>query len=283
MYKNYIFDLYGTLIDINTDEWQAKLWKSLQILYSYHGAQYTPQEIKREYGRLVEKEKAAVHRRHPEFTVIDIKIEKVFKALFTQKGVKATKSRVEFIAEAFRCYSTKYIKLYDGVLDLLDTLKAHGKKIYLLSNAQRVFTENELKSRTAIMQENYNKTIHIEALTMIDMVNRDILPAVMGYVSFLADAALKKEQLGIAVAPEKMLARTLSGKTQLIVERVNQLSASVDAVPADAGCEAESHYYHDVVVQNMESLRSVVDETELMVSSKYWPYPSYGEMLFGVR
>ncbi len=146
-----------------------------------------------------------------------------------------------------------------------------------------VFTENELKSRTAIMQENYNKTIHIEALTMIDMVNRDILPAVMGYVSFLADAALKKEQLGIAVAPEKMLARTLSGKTQLIVERVNQLSASVDAVPADAGCEAESHYYHDVVVQNMESLRSVVDETELMVSSKYWPYPSYGEMLFGVR
>ena len=144
MYKNYIFDLYGTLIDINTDEWQAKLWKSLQILYSYHGAQYTPQEIKREYGRLVEKEKASVRRRHPEFTVIDIKIEKVFKALFTQKGVKATKSRVEFIAEAFRCYSTKYIKLYDGVLDLLDTLKAHGKKIYLLSNAQRVFTENEL-------------------------------------------------------------------------------------------------------------------------------------------
>ena len=47
MYKNYIFDLYGTLIDINTDEWSAKLWKSLQILYAYHGAEYTPQEIPR--------------------------------------------------------------------------------------------------------------------------------------------------------------------------------------------------------------------------------------------
>ncbi len=47
MYKNYIFDLYGTLIDINTDEWSAKLWKSLQILYAYHGAEYTPQEIRR--------------------------------------------------------------------------------------------------------------------------------------------------------------------------------------------------------------------------------------------
>ncbi|MBR1482446.1 MAG: HAD family hydrolase [Ruminococcus sp.] len=144
MYQNYIFDLYGTLIDIHTDEWSAQLWKKLQILYAYQGAPYTWQEIKREYGRLVEKEKAAVRRRHPAFEVIDIKIEKVFRALFTQKGVKVSKSRVDFIAEAFRCYSTKYIRLYDGVLDLLDTLKAKGKRIYLLSNAQRVFTENEL-------------------------------------------------------------------------------------------------------------------------------------------
>ena len=76
--------------------------------------------------------------------MVDIKIEKVFKKLFTQKGVKVTKAQVAFVAEAFRCYSTKYIKLYDGVIDLLDTLKAKGKKIYLLSNAQRYFTENEL-------------------------------------------------------------------------------------------------------------------------------------------
>ena len=61
------------------------------------------------------------------------------------------------------------------------------------------------------------------------------------------------------------------------------LSADVEAVPACQGFEVESHYYHDVVVRAMEALRTVVDETELMVSSKYWPYPSYGEMLFGVR
>ena len=146
-----------------------------------------------------------------------------------------------------------------------------------------VFTENELRSRTAIMQENYNKTIRIEALTMIDMVNRDILPAVMGYVSFLTDAALKKAQLGITASPEKALAQTLSEKSELIAERVAALSTDVEAVPACQGFEAESHYYHDVVVRAMEDLRTVVDETELMVSSKYWPYPSYGEMLFGVR
>ena len=144
MYKNYIFDLYGTLIDINTDEWCDDLWKKMAILYGYKGAHYTYDELNSEYDRLVALEKVAVRKRHPEYNVVDIKIEKVFKKLFTQKGVKVTKAQVAFIAEAFRCYSTKYIKLYDGVTDLLDTLKAKGKKIYLLSNAQRYFTENEL-------------------------------------------------------------------------------------------------------------------------------------------
>ena len=128
MYNNYIFDLYGTLIDINTDEWNDDLWKKIAILYAYKGAHYTYDELNEEYDT----------------KVVDIKIEKVFRKLFTQKGIKVTKAEVLFIAEAFRCYSTKYIKLYDGVLDLLDTLKAKGKKIYLLSNAQRSFTENEL-------------------------------------------------------------------------------------------------------------------------------------------
>lgn len=144
MYKNYIFDLYGTLIDINTDEWCDDLWKKMAVMYGYKGAHYTFDELNSEYGRLVELEKKAVKKRHPEYKVVDIKIEKVFKKLFTQKGVKVTKSQVAFVAEAFRCYSTKYIKLYDGVIDLLDMLKAKGKKIYLLSNAQRSFTENEL-------------------------------------------------------------------------------------------------------------------------------------------
>lgn len=116
----------------------------MAVMYGYKGAHYTFDELNSEYGRLVELEKKAVKKRHPEYKVIDIKIEKVFKKLFTQKGVKVTKLQVAFVAEAFRCYSTKYIKLYDGVIDLLDTLKAKGKKIYLLSNAQRSFTENEL-------------------------------------------------------------------------------------------------------------------------------------------
>lgn len=145
MYKNYIFDLYGTLIDINTNEWDMDLWDKMAILYGYKGAVYTGEEINKAYGRLVEEEKARVHKKHRDYKVIDIKIEKVFKKLFDEKGVKVTKAEVLNIAAAFRCYSTVYIKLYDGVTDLLESLKAKGKNIYLLSNAQRSFTANELK------------------------------------------------------------------------------------------------------------------------------------------
>ena len=144
MFKNYVFDLYGTLIDINTDEWDMALWEKLAILYGYKGAAYTAEEINKKYCEYVEAEKADVKKRCPEYSVIDIKIEKVFRKLFKAKGVKATAKEIDFICTAFRCFSTKYIKLYDGVLDLLDTLKSSGKKIYLLSNAQRKFTENEL-------------------------------------------------------------------------------------------------------------------------------------------
>lgn len=144
MFDNYLFDLYGTLIDINTDEWQKELWEKLAILYMYKGADYSADEIARDYGRFVDEEKKRVHKRHPDYTEIDIKIEKVFKKLFSVKGVHTTKRDISEICTAFRCYSTVYIKLYDGVIDLLETLKAKGKGIYLLSNAQRGFTENEL-------------------------------------------------------------------------------------------------------------------------------------------
>ncbi len=144
MYKNYVFDLYGTLIDLNTDEQSDELWEKMAIFYGYKGADYTCDELHSEYIRLVEKEKKLAQRRHKEYSGVDIKLEKVFRQLYTQKGVKTTKALLLFTSEAFRCFSTKYIKLYDGVIDLLETLKSKGKRIYLLSNAQRVFTENEL-------------------------------------------------------------------------------------------------------------------------------------------
>lgn len=104
MYKNYVFDLYGTLIDINTDEWSIELWEKMAVYYGYKGAIYTAEELNEEYGKLVEAEKKSVHRRHKDYSVIDIKIDKVFKKLYNQKGVKVTKAVVEQTCAVFRCF-----------------------------------------------------------------------------------------------------------------------------------------------------------------------------------
>ena len=142
MYKNYVFDLYGTLIDINTNENSAHLWKKLQEFYSFYGAVYAPGELKKEFFRICnEEEKKLKGYDYPE-----IKIEKVFKKLFLNRGVKMDAKTCRLTGQFFRIYSTKYIKLYDGTLEILECLKKKGKKIYLLSNAQQIFTEYEMKA-----------------------------------------------------------------------------------------------------------------------------------------
>lgn len=145
MFQNYIFDLYGTLIDINTNEWDMPLWNKMAIYYGYKGAIYTGKELKDAYGDFVDEEKKKVQSKHKDYKVIDIEIKNVFEKLFTAKKVYPTEQEIIDVCGIFRCYSTDYIKLYDGVIDLLDTLKAKKKKIYLLSNAQRHFTINEMK------------------------------------------------------------------------------------------------------------------------------------------
>lgn len=145
MYKNYLFDLYGTLVDINTNEWKTYLWDKMSELYGFEGASYKPMELKREYLAQVEKEKQNVRKKHPEFTHVDIRLEKVFEDLLKNKGIEPPKNFGENIAKTFRVISTKYIKLYDGVEDLLISLKQAGKNVYLLTNAQRWFTAPEIK------------------------------------------------------------------------------------------------------------------------------------------
>lgn len=141
MYKNYIFDLYGTLVDINTNERKNYLWDKLSEYYGYYGANYTPKEIRAEYLKLCEIETEKLKdAEYPE-----IQIEYVFLQLFTSKGVKADMNLAINAGHLFRIVSTKYIKLYDGVIDFLEALKKAGKKIYLLSNAQQIFTEYEMK------------------------------------------------------------------------------------------------------------------------------------------
>ena len=145
-YKNYIFDLYGTLVDIKTDEEDIKLWSKLALFYGYYDAIYDAEELNKRYLSLVNQEEdelsstlSDVHEAHPE-----IKLESVFKKLYEEKGVNPSDELVIHTGQFFRVLTTEYIKLYDGVIELLSRLKKAGKKVYLLSNAQRIFTEYEL-------------------------------------------------------------------------------------------------------------------------------------------
>lgn len=142
-YKNYIFDLYGTLVDINTNEAKPYLWKKVAELYAYHGAQYTPRAFKQAYLRLCAAHTEALRAKngaqYPE-----IQLEYVFMDLFEEKGVSVSMETVREIGLAFRSLSTKFLCLYDGVIDLLDSIHAAGKKAYLLSNAQEMFTKPEM-------------------------------------------------------------------------------------------------------------------------------------------
>lgn len=146
-YENYIFDLYGTLVDIHTEEDNSSVWEKLAIFYGYYGALYEPEQLRERYLELIKIEEAKkdsekkddTHEAHPE-----VELTQIFLKLFTEKGVLTQEYAAVFAGQFFRILSTDYVKLYDGAEELLSTLKENGKKVYLLSNAQRIFTEYEL-------------------------------------------------------------------------------------------------------------------------------------------
>lgn len=141
MYKNYIFDLYGTLVDIHTDEASPVLWNKLALFYSFKGADYSPEELKNSYSEKIQLKKSSIlTTSYPDFP-----IEEIFNSLFEDKGVATSTDTVDDVSQLFRVLSIEYLKLYDGVLELLELLKEKKKKVYLLSNAQRIFTLYEMK------------------------------------------------------------------------------------------------------------------------------------------
>ena len=183
----------------------------------------------------------------------------------------------EWRAEAARRGLLNYPSAVDALPHFTD------EKNVALFTRYGIFSETEIRSRRDILLENYIKVIHIEALTMQDMVNRDLLPAILRYTGFLTDNALKKAQLGLTAVPEKAMAEKLSALSASIVERSALLSDRLLGA-ADAGALIdEAKYYKDSVFSVMNELRAVVDETELLMPTDVWPYPTYGKLLFDVR
>ena len=141
-----------------------------------------------------------------------------------------------------------------------------------------IFTENEFRARHTIHLEAYNKTIGIEARTMMDMALHQILPASLAYCRSLCDSIAAKQPLGLSCKAERQLAQRLSEAADALYDHVQTLGFSLDAVPTNP--ELAVDYYHDVVVPAMAALRKEADTLETLTDKSYWPYPTYSDLLF---
>ena len=146
----------------------------------------------------------------------------------------------------------------------------------------KVYTKIELESRTEILLENYAKVINIEALTMLDMTRKQILPAVVKVTKDICDTALSKKELGIDNAFEVGYASKLSALTAGISDAVRVLDEKVISAQGIENIEATAKFCRSDVFVAMQNLRCLVDELETNVSSKDWPMPSYVDLLFTV-
>lgn len=143
-YDNYLFDLYGTLADIHTDEDSPEFWQSVSRLLGMQGVKRTPEGLKEEYLREVSRLEAQARAALPQGAEPEIDLATVFRGFFAQGGVEADDRTVADFARTFRLLSLKKLRLFPGIPEMLDAIHAAGKRAYLLSNAQSLFTRPEL-------------------------------------------------------------------------------------------------------------------------------------------
>ena len=141
-YTDLIFDLYGTLVDIHTDE-NDLVWEKTALYFGYYGAHYTKESLRAAFEEDLRKREAKAGQSYECFP--DIPFEQIMAELFRQKGVGNADALGINAAQLFRISATEYIKLYPGALDALAQLRRKGCRLWLLSNAQRIFTAFELQ------------------------------------------------------------------------------------------------------------------------------------------
>ena len=159
------------------------------------------------------------------------------------------------------------------------------KKNVDLFTSHGVYTTTELEARHEVLLENYVKIVNIEALTMLDMAHKDILPAMSVYSKELADAALEKKKLSeeIDTTYETETVKALGNLLGNTYSNVKKLESDLYTAKSITSSVELADYYKDFILADMSALRASADEMETMASSEKWPYPSYGDLLFGVR
>ena len=186
-------------------------------------------------------------------------------------------------------YSDEWVEEAEkrGLLNLKTTADAipHYKddKNVKLFTKHNIFSEVEVVSRTDILLEEYSKTINIEAITMLHIANKEIIPAVVEYLNELCESASLKKSINPAFSSEceEGLIADVSAKESEMYKAVGALKAALKNVPSD-DAQTSANYYRDVVIPAMADVRKPADELELLVGREYWPFPTYGDLLFSV-
>ncbi|MDD3368010.1 MAG: glutamine synthetase III [Lachnospiraceae bacterium] len=145
-----------------------------------------------------------------------------------------------------------------------------------------IFTKTELESREEVLYETYAKTINIEALTMIDMASKQIIPAVMKYTKSLADTVVAVTAAGADATVQKETLKVVSAKLTEMKTALDKLQKAEDAAAAITEGKAQAFAYKDTVKEAMDELRAPADELEMLVDKAAWPFPTYGELMFEV-
>ena len=167
----------------------------------------------------------------------------------------------------------------DALKHLMDT------KNVLLFTGHRIFSKEELAARYDIMMENYCKIINIEALTMLDMARKDILPAMSDYCKELAETISSKKAVcaDIDCSYEQETLTNLSSLVSAMYKQVNKLDEDLIKIKSSEDVTEIGDYYKNTILSDMTAIRISSDMMETIASAEKWPYPSYGELLFGVR
>ena len=174
-----------------------------------------------------------------------------------------------------------------GLLNLRSTVDAlpllKSEKNIELFEKHGVFTRSEINSRIEIILENYTKIVHIEALTLIDMMTREVIPTISAYTDKLCQTLINKNKIGgVDGLVEKELIARLAAAEREIFTLTNELKNVVATSERTTDIFEKSVLYHDSVLRIMGDIRKYADSAECVVPAEIWPYPSYGELLFNI-
>ncbi|RHS46709.1 hypothetical protein DW965_09115 [Blautia sp. AM47-4] len=137
MYQNYIFDLYGTLVDIHTNEKKAYLWKKMSLFFGMKGAAYEPKELRMAYETKIKEQEAALKMECRGSHVPEIDIADVFRQLFEDQAVSVTEKEIADLAKMFRAISIEELKLFPGVPEMLQRLKTQERRFFCCPTHRR--------------------------------------------------------------------------------------------------------------------------------------------------